>query len=83
MNRVIEPLVKFKMAIILELKLCLSNFSMGIEREKEGYQGANITLIFTYPFDLFLIPYFLPIFANFQNEVDCLSVNSLIDRDSK
>ena len=30
-----------------------------------------------------LVPYFLPIFANFQNEVDCLSVNSVVDRDPK
>ena len=33
------------------------------------------------PVDLFLIPYFLPISANSQDEADCLSVNSLIDRD--
>ena len=32
----------------LELKLCLLNFSRGIERQKEGYQGTNITLIFTW-----------------------------------
>ena len=30
-----------------------------------------------------LIPYFWPIFASFQNEADCLSINSLIDRDWK
>ena len=58
MNRVSEPLVRSKMAITLELKLCLSNFGRGIERQKEGYQGTNITLIFTSPVDLFLIPYF-------------------------
>ena len=40
-NRVSEPLVRSKMAINLELKLCLSNFSMGIEKQK-GYQGTNI-----------------------------------------
>ena len=40
-----------------------------------------MTLFFTCPADLFLIPYFLLIFANFQNEADCLSVNSLTDTD--
>ena len=41
-NRVSEPLVRSKMAITLELKLCLSNFiSKGIEKQK-GYQGTNI-----------------------------------------
>ena len=33
--------------------------------------------------DIFLIPYFWPIFANFQKEADCLRVNSLTDRDVK
>ena len=33
MNRVSEPLVRSKM-VILELKLCLSNFSKGIENKK-------------------------------------------------
>ena len=46
MNRVSEPLVRSEMAITVELKLCLSNLSKGIERQKVGYQGANITLIF-------------------------------------
>ena len=32
---------------------------------------------------MFLIPSFWPIFANFQKEADCLSGNSLIDRDPK
>ena len=77
MNRVSEPLVRSKMAITLELKLCLSNLKRGIERQKEGYQGTNITLLFTRSVDLFLIPNFLPIFANFRNEADCLSVNIL------
>ena len=40
-NRISEPLVRSKMAITLELKLCLSNFSRGIEKQK-GYQGMNI-----------------------------------------
>ena len=71
-----------KMAVTLELKLCLSNFSRGIERQK-GYQGTNVTLIFTRPVHLFLMAYFLPIFANFQNEAGCLSVNSLNDRKPK
>ena len=44
--------------ITLELKLCQSNFSSAIERQKEGYQGTFITLIFVRPVDLFLIPYF-------------------------
>ena len=57
-SRVNEPLVSSKMAITLELELCLSNFSKAIERQKEGYQVTNITLIFTRPFDSFLIPYF-------------------------
>ena len=53
-----ERLVRSKMAITLELKLCLSNFSMRLERQKVGSQGTNITLIFTRPVDLFLIPHF-------------------------
>ena len=35
-NRVSESLVRSKMAIALELKLCLLNFSRGIEKQK-GY----------------------------------------------
>ena len=73
-NRVSEPLVKSKMAITLELKLSLLNFSRGIERQKEGYQGKHITLILTRLVDSFLTPYFWPIFANFQNEADCLKL---------
>ena len=76
MNRVCEPLIGSKMAITHKLKLCMSIFSRGIGGLKEGYQGTNITLIFTRPADSFLIPNFRPIFA-------CLSVNSLIDGDSK
>ena len=71
------------MTISLELKLCLSNFSRGIERQIEGYQGTNIILIFTRPVDILLISNFLSIFANVENEADCLSVNSLINRDPK
>ena len=41
MNRVSELLVGSKMAITLELKLCLSNFSRGIEKQK-GHQGTTI-----------------------------------------
>ena len=67
-NRVSKPLVGPKMAISFELKLCLSNSSR--ERKTEGNQSANITLIFTIPVDLFLMPYFRPISANFQNEAD-------------
>ena len=59
MNRVSELLVRSKMAITLELKLCLSNISRGIEKQK-GYRGANIELsrvqsiYFQYPiFDRF------------------------------
>ena len=40
-NRVSEPLVRFKMVITLELKLCLSNFRRGIKNQN-GYQGTNI-----------------------------------------
>ena len=35
------------------------------------------------PADILLVPHFWSIFANFQKEADCLSVNSLIDRDLK
>ena len=59
------------MAIISELKLCLSNSSRGMEGKTEGNQSTNITLIFKSPVDLFLILYFRPISANFQNETDC------------
>ena len=58
MNRVSKPLVGSKMAITFEFKLCLSNYSRGMERKTEGNQSTNITLIFTSPADLFLIPYF-------------------------
>ena len=34
-TRVKEPLARSKMAITLKLKLCLSNFSREIERQKE------------------------------------------------
>ena len=61
------------MAITFELKLCPSNSSRGMERKTEGNQSTNITLIFTSPVDLFLIPYFRPISAKFQNETDCKS----------
>ena len=61
------------MAITFELKLCLSNSSRGMERKTEGNQSTNITLIFTSPVDIFLIPYFRPISANFQNDTDCKS----------
>ena len=40
-NRVSEPLVRSEMAITLQLKPCLSNFTRGIEKQK-GYQGTNI-----------------------------------------
>ena len=79
-NRINEPLLRSKMAITLEVKLPLSNFSRGIERQK---QGTSTTLIFTRPVDLFSIRYFRPIFTNFQNEADCLSVDSLIGKDAK
>ena len=46
------------MAITFELKLCLSNSSRGMERKTEGNQSTNITLIFTSPVDIFLIPIF-------------------------
>ena len=64
-NRVCEPLIASKIAVTLELKLCQSNFSREIERQNEGYEGTNITSIFTVPADLFLIPYSSPIFDNF------------------
>ena len=38
-NGVSEPIARSKMAITLELKLCLSKFAKGIERQKENYQG--------------------------------------------
>ena len=57
-NRVSEPLYRYLMTITVEIKVCLSSFSKGIERQKEGHQGTNITLILTRPVDLFLIPYF-------------------------
>ena len=44
------------------------NFSREIERQKEGRQGTKITLIFVRPVNSFFMPYFGPIFANFQNE---------------
>ena len=66
-NRVSEPLVRSKVAITLELiKLCQSNLSSGIERQKEGHQGKNITLFFTGSVNLFLIPYFLADFCQFS-----------------
>ena len=37
-----ESLVRSKMAITLELNLCQSNFSRGIEGQIEDYQGTNI-----------------------------------------
>ena len=53
---------------LLDLKwqsLLNSSFSSrGMERKTEGNQSTNITLIFTRPVDLFLIPYFRPISAN-------------------
>ena len=62
----------------LELKLYLSNFRRGIEKQKEGYLCTNITLIFTRPADLFFNTLFLIDFL-----ADCLSVNNLIDREAK
>ena len=80
MNRVSEPLDRSKMTINLELKLSLSNFSRGIEKQKLiKVQILNFHASSLYIFNtLFLID-----FANFQKEADCLSVNSLIDRDPK
>ena len=66
LNKVSKPLVGSKMAITFELKLCLSNSSRRMERKTEDDQSTNITLIFTSPVDLFLIPYFRPISANFK-----------------
>ena len=40
-NRVSEPFVRSKMAVTLELKLCLSNFGRGIEKQN-GCLGTNI-----------------------------------------
>ena len=57
-NRVNKSLVRSKMIIILELKLCLSNLSSGIERQEKGYRGTSVALILTRPVDLFLLPYF-------------------------
>ena len=65
-KRVSEPLVKYKITVTLELKLCQSKFSSGIERQKEAYQGTNITLIFMRPVDLFLIPVILTNFDQFS-----------------
>ena len=80
-NRVSELFVRSKMAITLELKLCLSNFSRGIEKQN-SYLGRNIE------FSLVQLIYFFNTlfstdFANFQKEADRLSVNSLIDKDPK
>ena len=89
MNRVSEPLVRSKMAITLEVKLSLSDFSRLIERQKEGHQETNITLILRRLVDLFLIDnifdtlFLTDFFSNFQSEVDCLSVNHLIGRTLK
>ena len=80
MNGVSEPFVGFKIiAITLELKLCLSNFSRGIEKttKKESYKSTSITLIFTRPFDIFLYSIFdrvLPL-----SKRGC--INSLTDSD--
>ena len=65
MNRVSVPRDRSKMEITFELKLCLSNFIREIKRQKESYQGTNITLIFKRLVDLFLIPYFVLSSANF------------------
>ena len=40
-NRVSKPFVRTKMAIILELKLCLSNFRRLIQKQN-SYLGRNI-----------------------------------------
>ena len=79
-NKVSEPIVWSKMAITLKLKLCLSNFSRGIETQK-GYQGTNAE--FSHVQLIYFNTLFLIDFANFQKETDCLSVNSLIDKDPK
>ena len=57
-NRVNKPLVRSKMTITLELKLCPSNFSNEMERQEESYRDTRITLIFTGLVDIFQIPYF-------------------------
>ena len=57
------------------------NSHRGIERRKEDYQATNITLIFMCLVDLFFDALFLNNFSNLKNEADCLSVNSLINRD--
>ena len=46
-----EPFVRSKMAITLELELCLSNLSRRIETQKECYQGTIITSIFMHSGD--------------------------------
>ena len=58
----------------------VSNFS---RKPKNSLSRYKYYFNFHSPVDLSLIPNFWPIFGNFQNEVDCLSVNSLIDRDTK
>ena len=50
-NIVSEPFVRSEKAITLELKLCLSNFSRGIEKQN-SYLGRNIE------FSLFELIYF-------------------------
>ena len=65
------------MAISLDLKLCLSNFSRKTKRKLNGHIFRNAIYV---PKST---PYFWPIFANFQNEADCLSVDSVTDRDPK
>ena len=56
---------------------------MEYKEKIEGYQGTNVTIIFTHPVDLFLVPYFDQFFTNFQNEADCLGIDSLIDRETQ
>ena len=67
-NRVNEPLVRPKTAITLELKICLSNFSREIERQKEIFQGTNIALIFPLPVNLFFNTLFLTDFRQFSKQ---------------
>ena len=67
----------------LELKLCLSNFGSGIERQKEGYQGYKYYFNFHASSSFIIKTLFMTNFRQLQNEADCLSVNSLIDRDSE
>ena len=43
MNRVNEPLVRSKMAITLELMLCLLNFSQGNRKITRGTMGTDLT----------------------------------------